>query len=183
MKDKSVTPTNQSRQEQLTLREDQITIQVKYKDIEKTFSGPVNKVWTAINKFFSQLIPTFEISKKIILTVDLQELIKDCEDIIGCTEEGPYLLVSRDKLTDNETLTLQLLAGYIGHKLGITESGALSRDELQAKLGKSSKITSTRLGELVRSEIATKTNNGKYKITTFGVTQLQKDIVPKIKAK
>lgn len=163
--------------------EGKVTIQVRYRDVEKTFSGDVNDVWISINKFFSEFIPTFRISKKITLTVDLQDLIKACENIIAFAEEGPHLLVSRNRLTDNETLALQLLASYIGYKLGIMESDAVSKEELQAKLGKSSKIVSTRLGELVKREIAAKTNNGKYKISTFGVIQMQKDFLPRIKAK
>jgi len=163
--------------------EDEIAVQVKYKDVEKTFSGRVNDVWVSINRFFSEFIPTFDISKKIVLTVDLQELVKACEDIVAFAEEGPHLLVSRSKLTDNETLVLLLLAGYIGHKLGLVESDVVSKDELQARLGKSSKIVSTRLGELVKREIAVKTNDGKYKISTFGVAQIQKDFLPRIKAK
>jgi len=162
---------------------DEITIRVKYKNVEKTFSGPVNDTWISINKFFSEFIPTFGISKKFVLTVDLQNLIKDYENIIAFTEEGSHLLVSEDKLTDNETLALQLLASYIGYKLGIMESDAVSREELQAKLGKSSKILSTRLGELVKREIATKTQDGKFRISTFGVVQMQKDFLPRIKAK
>ena len=167
----------------MTSRENEITVQIKYKDVEETFSGRVNDVWISINKFFSEFIPAFEISRKLVLTVDLQELIRDCENIIAFTEEGPHLLVSRDKLTDNETLALQLLASYMGYKLGKVESDAVSREELQVKLGKSSKIASTRLGELVKREIATKTNDGKYKITTFGIIQMQKDFLPRIKAK
>ena len=167
----------------MTLGDNEITIQVKYKDVEKTFSGNVNDVWISMNKFFSEFIPTFEVSKKIILTVDLQNLIKDCENIVAFTEEGPHLLVSRNKLTDNETLALQLLASYVGYKLGIVESDAISKEELQSKLGKTSKIASTRLGELVKKEVTAKTNDGKYKITTFGIIQMQRDILPKIKAK
>ena len=167
----------------MTRGEDEITVQIKYKDAEETFSGHVNDVWVSINKFFSEFIPAFEISRKLMLTVDLREFIKDCKNIIAFTEEGPHLLVSKDKLTDNETLALQLLASYLGYKLGIMESDAASKEELQAKLGKNSKITSTRLGELVKREIATKTNDGKYKISTFGVIQVQKDFLPRIRAK
>jgi len=167
----------------LTGGEDEITVQIKYKDVEENFSGCVNDVWVSINKFFSEFIPAFEISKKLVLTVDLQELIKECENIIAFTEEGPHLLVSRDKLTDNETLALQLLAGYVGYKLGTVESDAVSREELQAKLGKTAKITSTRLGELAKSELVTKTADGEYRITTFGVIQIQKDFLPRIKLK
>jgi hypothetical protein len=163
--------------------EDEITVQVKYKEVEETFSGRVNDVWTSINKFFSEFIPAFEISRKLVLTVDLRELVRDCENIIAFADEGPHLLVSRDKLTDNETLALQLLASYVGFKLGTVESDAVSREELQAKLGKTAKITSTRIGELVKSEMVTKTADGQYKITTFGVVQMQKDFLPRIKAK
>jgi len=167
----------------LTGGEDEITVQIKYKDVEENFSGCVNDVWVSINKFFSEFIPAFEISKKLVLTVDLQELARECENIIAFTEEGPHLLVSRDKLTDNETLALQLLASYVGYKLGTVENDAVSREELQAKLGKTAKITSTRLGELAKSEMVTKTADGEYKITTFGVIQIQKDFLPRIKAK
>jgi hypothetical protein len=167
----------------LTSGEDQITVQIKYKDIEEAFSGRVSDVWISMNKFFSEFIPTFEISRKLVLAVDLQELVRDCENIIAFTEEGAHLLVSRNRLTDNETLALQLLASYIGCKLGTVENDAVSREGLQAKLGKTAKITSTRLGELAKSEIVTKTADGEYKITTFGIIQIQKDFLPRIKAK
>lgn len=167
----------------MTRGEYKITVQVKYRDVEETFSGRVNDVWVGVNRFFSEFIPTFEISKKMILTVDLEKLVKACEDIIAFAEEGPHLLVSRSKLTDNETLVLLLLARYIGCKLGLVESDVVSKEDLQARLGKSSKIVSTRLGELVKREIAGKTNDGKYKISTFGVVQLQKDFLPRIRAK
>ena len=160
-----------------------ITIQIKYRDVEETFSGSLEEVWLCVNEFFSEFIPSFEIARKLMLKVDLQKLVEDCENIIAFTDEGPQLLVSRDKLTDNETLALQLLANYIGHRLGIMESDVVSREELQAKLGKSSKIASTRLGELIKREIATKTNDGKYRITSFGIMQMQNDFLPRIKAK
>lgn len=59
----------------------------------------------------------------------------------------------------------------------------ISKEDLQTKLGKDSKIVSTRLGELVKGEMATRTAEDKYRITTFGLVQMQKDVLPKIKAK
>lgn len=167
----------------MTSGDNEIRIQVNYKDLRKTFSGQVDDVWISINRFFSDLIPTFEIAKDIILTVDLPHLVENVRNLIAFTEESSYLLISKDNLTDNETLILHLLGTYVGYRLGILKSDALSRDELQGKLGKSPKITSTRLGELVRSELVTKTDEGKYKITTYGITQMQKDILPNMKEK
>jgi hypothetical protein len=50
-------------------------------------------------------------------------------------------------------------------------------------LGKSNKITSTRLGELVKNDFASKTVDEKFRITMFGVVQVQKEVLPKIKSK
>jgi hypothetical protein len=51
------------------------------------------------------------------------------------------------------------------------------------KLGKSGKITSTRLGELVKADLVARTDDDKFKITIFGVVQAQKEVLPKIKAR
>lgn len=163
--------------------EAKLTIHAKYGMVEKTFSGNVEEVWVAVNRFFNEFIPTFELSKALILSVDLQRLLEDCKGLIAFTGNASHLLVSKDKLTDNETLLLHLLAAYLGHRLGILKTDVLTREELQAKLGKSPKITSTRLGELVKSEMAEKTSDGGYCITGFGVSQIQREWLPKIKAK
>ena len=57
-----------------------ITIQIKYGNIEKTFTGDPEQVWLAVNKFFSEFLPSFEIAQKLTLNVDLQKLAKECED-------------------------------------------------------------------------------------------------------
>ena len=160
-----------------------LTVHVKYGEVEKTFSGSVEDVWVAVNRFFSEFIPAFTLSKALVLTVDLQRLVEDCRGLIGFADNMPYLLVSKEKLTDNETLALHLLAAYLGYRLGMLKSDVLTREELQTKLGKNPKITSTRLGELVKGEIAEKTSEGGYRITGFGVAQMQREWLPKIKAK
>ncbi len=162
---------------------EKVSVQLKYKDAEKTFFASPDAAWLLINKFFAEFLPSFEVARKLVLSVNLQILAKQCEGLIGFSQEGANLLVSRSKLTDNETLLLWLLASYLGSNLGLIDSNAVLKDELQAKLGKSGKITSTRLGELVKNDLVTKTVDDKFKITTFGVVQLQKDLLAKIKAK
>jgi len=167
----------------LTEKKEKVAVQIKYKDVEKTFSGTMEEAWLLLNKFFSEFLPSFEIANKLWLSVDLQKLANDSEGLIAFSLEGASLLVPKGKLTDNEALSLWLLASYLGYKLGKVESDALSKEELQAKLGKSGKITSTRLGELVKNDTVMKTTDDKFRITTFGVVQLQKEILPRVKAK
>jgi len=163
------------------LSRETITVHIKYQDLEQTFVGNVNDVWTSVNRFFSEIIPALEVTRKVLLTVDLEKLVDDCRNVIAVAPEGPNLLVSKQKLTDNETLALNLLAAYVSNRLGLLNKDALSKEELQKKLGKSAKITSTRLGELSREELATKTEEGNYKITTIGIKRLQEEVLPKIR--
>ena len=167
----------------MTKKPENVEVSLKYKGVEKSFSAPLEEMWLLLSKLFSEFLPSFEIANKLLLSVDLQQLVKDCEGLVAFSNEGPNLLVPKSRLTDNETLLLWLLAVYLGHKLGLIESDAMSKDELQVKLGKSSKITSTRLGELVKSDMIMKTREEKFSITTFGVTQMQKDLLQKIKLK
>ena len=161
------------------MTKEQVTATIKYQDTEQTFTGNANQVWTSINKFFSEMIPALDTVKKAILTVDIETLIEDCKNIIAIAPEGPVILVSKQKLTDNETITLHLIAAYIANKLGQPKD-YLTKEELQSGLGKSSKITSTRLGELIRDGNATKTQEGNYKITTIGIKRFQEEALPEI---
>jgi hypothetical protein len=134
-----------------------------------------------MNRFFSEIIPALKVTRKVLLTVDLEKLVDDCRNVIAVAPEGPNLLVSKQKLTDSETLALNLIAAYVSNRLGLLKKDALSKEELQKRLGKSAKITSTRLGELCREELATKTEEGNYKITTIGIKRLQEEVLPKIR--
>ena len=162
---------------------EKIHVQLKYNGIEQQFSADPQEAWLLLNQFFKELIPSFEIAQKLWLNIDVQQLAKDLKGVVAFSCDGANLLVPKNKLTDSEVLLVWLTAYYLGFKLGLVGSDSLSKDELQTKLGKSGKITSTRLGELVKNELATKAVDDRFKITTFGVIHTQKEIIPKIKAK
>jgi len=165
------------------LSEEKITVHIKYRDVEQTFVGNVDDVWVSVNRFFSQMIPALDIARKVTLTVDLAKLIEDFKDVIAIAPEGPELLISKEKLTDSETLQLYLLAAYIGYRLGKLPNETMRREELSAKLGKNIKITTTRLGELLKEGKVTKTDDGSYKINTVAIVRLQKEVLPKVLSK
>ena len=167
----------------MTEKEEIISVRIRHRGVEENFSGTVEEIWLLLSKFFNELLPSFEIATKLWLSVDMQKLAKEIEGIIVFSKEGANLLVPKNRLTDNEALILWLLANHVGYKLGLLESDAVSKEELQAKLGKSGKITSTRLGELVKNDFAKKTDDDKFSLTTFGVIQTQKEILQKIRAK
>jgi len=160
-----------------------ITVHVKYSGIEQTFTGGVNDVWVSVNRFFGELVPAFDVARKVTLTVDLAKLIEDFKDVVAIAAEGPEVLMPKERLTDSETLKLTLLAAYMGYRLGKLTRETMTKEELAAKLGKNMKITTTRLGELAKQGMVTKTEEGNYKITTIAVTQLQREIQSKVLSK
>ena len=162
---------------------EKIRVQIKYKDVEQQFSAEPQEAWLLLNQFFKKLIPSFEIAQKLWLSIDVAQLAKDLNGIVAFSSDGASLLVPKNKLTDNEALSVWLTAYFLGHKLGLVSSDSLSKDELQVKLGKSGKITSTRLGELVKNDVVVKTADERFRITTFGVVQTQKEVIPRIKSK
>jgi hypothetical protein len=162
---------------------EKISVQVKYKDIEQAFSGPVEQTWLLMNNFFSNVVPKFEIASRLWLSPNLEELAKDLEGIVTYSPEGSNLMLQKNRLTDNEALILWLLASYLGNRLRLLPTDSLSKENLQEKLGKSGKITSTRLGELVKTGFVSKTPDDKFAVTTFGIVQTQKEILPRIRAR
>ncbi len=162
---------------------DKVDVHLKYKELEKDFTATLQETWELLDQFFREYLPAFEIAQRLTLNVDLQQLAKDLEGIIAFSPEGANLLVPKTKLTDNEALSLWLSAQYLGSKLGLLKTESLSKEELQTKLGKTGKITSTRLGELIKNECAAKTGDDRFKVTTFGVLVTQRDVIPRVRGK
>lgn len=167
----------------MTEKTEKVSVLVRYKDFEKTFSGSAEDAWLFTSRFLGELLPSLEIARHLWLCPDLKTLAKDLEGLVAFSPEGVNLVLPKNKLTDTETLILWLTASYLGKELGVLDSNYLSKEELQLKLGKSSKITGTRLGELVKTELVEKNEDEKFKITSFGVFQTQKEILPKIRSK
>jgi len=161
----------------------EIQVHLKYKELEQRFSAEPQEAWLLVSQFFKDLIPSFEIAQKLWLSVDLKQLASDSNGVVAFSSDGASLLVPKSKLTDNEALSVWLTAYYLGSKIGMVSSDSLSKDELQIKLGKNGKITSTRLGELAKNGLVQKTVDDKFRITTFGVVQTQKEVLPRIKSK
>jgi hypothetical protein len=167
----------------LSSKPQKIDIYIKYGALEQKINAEPQEAWLFLNQFFKEALPSFELAKNLWLNVDLQKIAKDLEGLVAFSPEGANLLVPKGKLTDNEALSVWLLAQFVGCEVGLVKDSFLSKDELQVKLAKSGKIVSTRLGELAKNGWVTKKADDKFKISSFGILQTQKDVLPKIKAK
>jgi hypothetical protein len=160
-----------------------VEVHLKYEQLEEKIVADPQEAWLQVNLFFKDALPTFELAKKLALNVDVQKIASELEGLVAFSAEGVNLLVPKVKLTDNEALLVWLLTQFVGCELGLVRDAALSKEALQLKLGKSSKIVSTRLGELVKNDWVLRMVDDKFRISSFGVLQAQKEILPKIRSK
>ncbi|RLI10076.1 hypothetical protein DRO33_05955 [Candidatus Bathyarchaeota archaeon] len=160
-----------------------ITVHIKYGELEQTFEGPVEEVWRAINKFFSDLIPVFSLARQATVTVDLAELIEELRGLVAISNGEVVILADRRKLPDRDIIMLGLLGAYIGHKLGALPKETLTSAQLRRMLEKNAKITSTRLSELNRQVWIEKTDRGEYRVTQLGIIRFREKRLPRIAAK
>ncbi len=76
-------------------KSEKLTVHIKYKDVEKEFTAPLEEAWFLLDQFFKQFLPQFEIASKLWLKVDIQQLAKDLDGIIAFSPEGANLLVPK----------------------------------------------------------------------------------------
>ena len=160
--------------------EGHITVHIKYGEHEQTFTGPVEEVWRAVNKFFSDLLPIFRLMRHATLTVDLVELMKELQGLISFSEGRVVVLADRRRTPDRDVIMLALVGAYIGYRLGSLPKDSLSSAEIRQILEKTSKITSTRLSELKRQGWVERTEDGEYRATPLGILRFREKRLPMI---
>lgn len=169
-----------------------VNVIISIGDIRVQFNGSAESVMTSVISFLTRQIPTLELANKISLNYTVAELIQSYSDIIKITPEGPRIIsilngVEVRKLSDKQTVALQLVASRIAKELGKTEDDKLSMPELQTATGLKSKSISSRLSELVKLGYVQRDVIGDggefpaYRITTTGINWLNSMIAKRKK--
>ncbi|MEM2341912.1 MAG: hypothetical protein QXX94_03170 [Candidatus Bathyarchaeia archaeon] len=155
---------------------------VKYKDIEAKFTGSPEDVIRAFFGFMSKVLPAYDFASNLILTVDLEDLLKRIKGLIAFTPEGPVITIPRERLGgDRNVIILNLIKAYVGYKTGRLEKDSLSMSEIMALTGGKSGTIAARLSELTDIGLVERVGRGEYRITTLGVKFFLEEVLPKIK--
>jgi len=67
----------------LSANPEKITLQIIYKEIEQHINAEPQEAWLLLNKFFKDMIPSFEIAQKLWLNIDLEQLVIDLKGYCG----------------------------------------------------------------------------------------------------
>ncbi len=161
--------------------ERQLSVSVKYGEVEVNFSGSPEVVIRSLHEFISKQIPNMDLARSISVNYSLNDLIKMFGDFIRFTEEGPRVWAQERKLSDKDVISLQLVAARAANLSGNASSDTMSVSELEAATGLNPKTIGSRLSELNKLGYAERQDSdgaGRYRITTTGIhwlaTQLGK---------
>ncbi len=162
----------------MSTKGDAIRISVQIKGDQFNFEGSLEESIGAFLKFISTVYPSYELVSKVILTIDDEQLLKDCAGIVAVAPEGPVLL-RRDIATD-QGLGFCLIGARIGLKIGKLTKDSMTSDELTKSVGKSPGTVANELTSMTKQGFVDRIGKGEYKILTAGIIHYSSEI-PKLR--
>ena len=163
------------------MNENGLELSVRYKDMEVKFSGTPEDVIRSFFSFMSKILPAYDLASNLILTVDLERLLRSVSGIIALTPEGPVITMPREKLGgEKNVIIVHLLKAYIGYQTGRLEKDSLSTAEILSLTGGKAGTVAARLSELTSLGWVERIGRGEYRITTFGVNAFIEEVLPRI---
>jgi predicted transcriptional regulator len=152
--------------------ENKLQVTITYGSSKTVFLGKPETVIVSINQFLSKQIPALNLAEKLTLNYSISELIDNFKEYIKLTEEGPRVWMQNQKLSDKDTVCLQLITTKIGYMTGNLTSPSLTLQDIHNSTNLKTKSISSRLSEVTKSGYVERDNTDqgtKYKITTQGI--------------
>ena len=152
--------------------ENKLQVTITYGSSKTVFLGKPETVIVSINQFLSKQIPALNLAEKLTLNYSISELIDNFKEYIKLTEEGPRVWMQNRKLSDKDTVCLQLITAKIGYMTGNLTSPSLTLQDIHNSTNLKTKSISSRLSEVIKSGYVERDNTDqgtKYKITTQGI--------------
>jgi len=161
-----------------------VNVIVAVGDVKVQFSGSAESVMASVMSFLSKQVPTMDLAKRISLNYAAQELVEAYSHLIKITPEGPRVIPDSDvRLSDKDTVALQLVAARIAKDLGRVQDDAMQVSEMHAATALNPKSISSRISEMVKAGYVARDEKepGKYRITTAGIHWLNSTIAIKVR--
>jgi len=167
---------------QVSEGKNKLELLAKYKDMEVKLTGEPDEVIRSFLGFVRQVLPSYDIISELVLTIDLEELLKNVKGLIAFAPEGIVVTVPREKLGgERDSILLHLVKAYIGHQTGRLETDSLTTSEIISLTGGKPSTVAARLSELTSAGWVERVGRGEYHVTTLGVKAFLEEIVPRIK--
>lgn len=150
--------------------EEQVKVQVRYRDSTVEFSGSPSDVYSQVLSYLEKTIPALSLAHRIIYAPDTQEILETVKDTIAFRpSEGLTVMRPLISFSIADAITLLLLKRYLENALGIKLEDGVSLGELSKMLDKPMKTVSARISELMTHGTVRRIDKGSYSLTALGL--------------
>lgn len=163
-----------------------LSVSVSYGEVRVDFAGPPDMVMRSLHEFVSKVVPNFDLAKAITANYSLNDIIQMFKDYVRITPEGPRVWAEGKKLSDKDTILLQLVAAKASLLSGKATSDAMAVSEIQGATGLYPKTISSRISELTKQATVERVDSeggGKYRISTTGIHVAHEQLTKKLQGK
>jgi DNA-binding MarR family transcriptional regulator len=164
----------------------ELVIRVSYGDVNAEFTGKdADEVLHALNSFLISMIPELELARKLHVSYTLRDMADMFGEYIKLTPEGPRVMVQDSRMSDKQLIALQLVAARIAYELGRSERDGMAVQEIEQATALKPKSISSRLSELAKQNVVERRSGNRsayYRITTYGIGWLSKELVARAHA-
>ncbi len=167
----------------MSAKEESLEVTVKSKEGEIKLVGNPESIIRGLLSFFSKVYPQVDLVSKLTLTVDTEQLLRECEGALAITPEGVVVTGTTTALTDKELILLHLARAYLAHIVGKSSKDSMLIGDVINAIRKPAGTIAGRLSEMSLEEHVARIGKGEYKITTFGLDYFRKTVLPKLKSK
>jgi len=150
-----------------------LKVKIEFEDKKFEFEGDVEEVYKELNSFFNKIIPTYKLARDILVSIDVNDLVKIVKPYLRISITGEMIFTEDgESLSMSNKIIVLLIGAKILRYIGKRKDDALLLHEIAKFLSSTSKSTSSRLSELYSKGYIDKckTDEGvKYKITLKGI--------------
>ena len=115
-----------------------LKVLVKWDEKELEFTGSIDEVCSAFLNFLCEKFPIFETVSKVLITVDIEEVLKSLDGLLYIAKEG-VMFKPGIRSTAHDAIILCLVGQYAGFKMGILEKDTLQYSEIEKITGQKQK--------------------------------------------
>ena len=156
-------------------------VKIVYEDKVLEFDGDVEEVYKQIISFFNKVIPAFELANKILVNIDINDLVNILQPYLQISREGDMIFTENgEALSMSNKIVVLLIGAKLLNALGIRQVDSLSLHEISQYIASTSKSVSSRLSELYSKgfvERYKEEGTVKYRVTLKGIVYFSRKLI------
>lgn len=135
------------------------------------FQGDADESLDCILRFLANAYPTYKVVSDLIISLDMEELMRSLKGVIGISDDG--LVILKTDLSTDVSIMLCLIGALVSRKIGKMDKETLDVEGIAKLTGKATKTIRNEMPDLIKKGWVDRVERGEYRVTTAGIVQFK----------